>query len=892
MTAVVRLSLRLLPLVLSLPLLLPLAAPSRALAARADQVLVVYNKDWAGDEPGTGPGQDSEEVARYYVAAHTDARTGHKPFLLGLSCRHRDKDGKRLDHLNHETLEEASRDNAMGIVYKGLGKPLDPKGKQKLYLLSNLIECVLPASRFDADAAVLRISPSEKEEEATVVFANGKSSRVDAVTVRTSPTRPGRLYQTSGPQLGLTGEFHLWITVKDKAGQSLVDRMMTYPDYARIAMPIESAQLDWRTLEAFVHDPRSPQRRIAICRDGKSLIGPALNVELPAGGRPGRLVLNAQLAGWRGDFVLGWTGKDAAGLRAGSGQQLVLDGRQVHLNVPEAPRGTDWNSLTLRYSQRPEPSGAKPLIEAGSCKVQSELVSETPHTGGGKILRLSALRMGLRGDVYAFLTVPDKKGQKVELNARYFDGEDFLFTRTGGDGIRDDQHYLDDVEEQIKAFLQDPANAVEGRSLKDHVLYIVFSWGLPRTVRRVYGLSQTARPLQGTYDAGPLVSLEQRAEMTYYDVEEVRPPVLAPFAFRNDGGGFSPMVPASSYILPFQGWRDQPFLHPEAYEGSREATLLKRGQEVPRLTSELRAGVGDRFLYVCSRLDGPSPREAMGLVDRSLYASRHLTAAMGGPPPAQPWDGAKVLQEALAVKDHRRFLDALGLPGRNGMMDRYKTSFGWREEGGYLPGAVDWTVISNNGFNNEKSAVRQMLAHGVTATGGAARAEAGCAHTTTHGWWDEGVFYRLLLGGYDLGEAWLYSKFKCQWVTCYVGDPLYRPDLARTVYDKAPPRVERREELAVRVQQAKDKLQAVVSARLVSTSESPEVAIASAEYWEKGKPQTLRKAVGRTYTARPEVVLDGLQAGTQYECRLILTDPYDNKLDTSKEFGILTVTDK
>jgi len=246
------------------------------------------------------------------------------------------------------------------------------------------------------------------------------------------------------------------------------------------------------------------------------------------------------------------------------------------------------------------------------------------------------------------------------------------------------------------------------------------------------------------------------------------------------------------------------------------------------------------------------------------------------------------LQQASSTKSPRQFLEKLSLPGLTGMMGSYKTSFGWREQGGYLPGAVDWTVISNNTFEGKNSAVRQMLANGVTATGGAAAA-ARCAHTTTHGWWDEGVFYHLLFAGYDLGEAWLYSKFKCQWVTCYVGDPLYHPDLARTVYDTTAPRVAHAEDLAVRIERNKDKARAVVSARLVCTPQEPEVAVASAEYWEKDQPGTVLKAAGRTYATQAEVVLNDLKAGTQYQCRLILTDPYDNKLDTSKAFGLLTV---
>jgi hypothetical protein len=40
--------------------------------ASPDQVLVLYNADWRKDVDGSEPGQDSKEVAEYYVRMHTD----------------------------------------------------------------------------------------------------------------------------------------------------------------------------------------------------------------------------------------------------------------------------------------------------------------------------------------------------------------------------------------------------------------------------------------------------------------------------------------------------------------------------------------------------------------------------------------------------------------------------------------------------------------------------------------------------------------------------------------------------------------------------------------------------------------------------------------------------
>ncbi len=52
-----------------------------ARAAGPDQVLVLYNADYTVDQDDSAPGQDSKEVAEYYVRRHTD------PLVLDLAGR-------------------------------------------------------------------------------------------------------------------------------------------------------------------------------------------------------------------------------------------------------------------------------------------------------------------------------------------------------------------------------------------------------------------------------------------------------------------------------------------------------------------------------------------------------------------------------------------------------------------------------------------------------------------------------------------------------------------------------------------------------------------------------------------------------------------------------------
>jgi hypothetical protein len=200
---------------------------------------------------------------------------------------------------------------------------------------------------------------------------------------------------------------------------------------------------------------------------------------------------------------------------------------------------------------------------------------------------------------------------------------------------------------------------------------------------------------------------------------------------------------------------------------------------------------------------------------------------------------------------------------------------------------VDWYLTSSNIVLYSRTAVRRLLARRVTATGGAAGG-GDCPHTTTHAWWDGRVFVHYLLRGYDLGEAWLLSRYYIGWVTSFFGDPLYRPDLRRTRADTTPPRVAKADDISVEVGHAAGRLHAVLRAKLAIAANTPELVTTEVRYWPKGKKDHVQRAADALYRKRPRAVLADLAPHTTYEYRLLLTDPYRNVFDSRDAFGLLT----
>ncbi|MCK4622631.1 MAG: hypothetical protein KAT62_10525 [Desulfuromonadales bacterium] len=204
-----------------------------AYQASPDQVLVIYNADWKKDGEGTEPGQDSKEVAEYYVQMHTDPETGKKPHLLGLSCVHWQK-----KHLNAWKINEDSHDNKNGLVFKGKGSaPENPDWVRD----SRSVEITVPENNTDWTSLVIRCRSDITGEE-KVLYQQGE--RVGDVEVWVSGPSRGQSWNRSYPLLApgkgrcfrfdaskaFPGPVTVFLTVNDLEGKTLKDLKLKYFD--------------------------------------------------------------------------------------------------------------------------------------------------------------------------------------------------------------------------------------------------------------------------------------------------------------------------------------------------------------------------------------------------------------------------------------------------------------------------------------------------------------------------------------------------------------------------------------------------------------------------------------------------------------------------------------
>ena len=598
------------------------------------------------------------------------------------------------------------------------------------------------------------------------------------------------------------------------------------------------------------------------------------------------------------------------------------------------------------------------------------------------------------GVVHVWFDANDKDGKPLKtIQLVCHDFNDFIESTTGRDRIRDDKNYIDDVERQVQDFLENNA-AADGTPLREHVLCIVVCHGLPKAVESMFGIARGATGSLG--DMGDGSSLEMRLATLYYDVTQVDymfnpgpagmlqvplahgvKPRFAKLArpLNRDGNGLQRAMITNSLSVGLVG-QFNPYQHPAVFHpaGNNEVPGMLDQQKYadpanrllppldrnpaqmqPRLSTDLRkTWPGPSFMYWAMRVDGPTPEIAKAQIDGAVYGTLYLTPKMGtcynrlaGPPPIQPSvragidelkelgftlqeklnDPPKVIGRPLIVSayfaDGPRYLDEGEIAGQDGV----------------LPGGIVYAIKSANGWkqNDDQFGTyfQKMVEAGATVTAGLGAV--GGAHITSASWWDDRVLFHHLFRGYDLGECLLMSTYYIDWVTGYVGDPLYRPNVLTNKPDTTPPAVDD-QGVHAEILPAKDSYCAILRCTLTQTPQNPEMA-EMAVAWrtggrddgktgggedagtrgredartgggEDGKtgggglsesasespalggrgrssessselPARVNEspALARTwrFSARPWAIMRNLQPGTQYDYTVTLTDAYGNE---------------
>jgi hypothetical protein len=191
---------------------------------------------------------------------------------------------------------------------------------------------------------------------------------------------------------------------------------------------------------------------------------------------------------------------------------------------------------------------------------------------------------------------------------------------------------------------------------------------------------------------------------------------------------------------------------------------------------------------------------------------------------------------------------------------------------GFYPGGMERSVNSSNGLNKKDAKVWKFLSQGVTVTAAGSPAGGGGPHITNTTFWDNRILLKYLFRGRDLGECFLRSIYHVNWSTSLIGDPLFHPDLGRTVMDTTPP--EAAGGLKVSWQPEAGKTVATTAVEVDTSAENPEVALLKVTCSSPDGKETA--AVSPLYGRRLAVEFKDLQPGVTYRFKGELMDPYGN----------------
>ena len=578
----------------------------------------------------------------------------------------------------------------------------------------------------------------------------------------------------------------------------------------------------------------------------------------------------------------------------------------VLFRVSDVVKKLDPASLTIKISTSGKEEDAKVAYAQG--KAQPGLDIREIKWGKDQVGYGFASGNAFPDGFTAWVKCATKDGKPFfDFSARYSHPDHFTPDFAGPDGVRDDANYLADIEDPIKRFLEARRNRLPGGTLlKDHILYMVVCYGLPKQVESSFGVVRGVGGHCGGGDDGS--ALESRLALMYHNVARYHFPVVLPRSHRVVR---SCMI--TSRLRASLGGAN-PFRHPKTHQRRRGKGLVGNrlyksyeyeAPRIPHFTTAVRRMLGDRFLYVATRIDGRHPEIAKAQVDGALYGSRHLTPELGW-----FWHGTyssapQAVQE-LEFLGFRGKPPAVPKPHGQGRVLFYFGDFGYSVpcapdaakppvpySRGFYPGSVGYAVRSGLGwrlrrgvsqlYNSNSRYLERMLEAGVTVCALSAHG----AHDTSATWPDDQVFFHHLLRGYDLGEAFLISGIYLDWVQSHVGDPLYRPALRDTVPDATPPRVASRDDIAIELGKADGRYYARVRPKLAVSPDNPEMTDIAVAYWRT--PADKRTASHWRFSRRPHVVLRGLEPNAAYHYDLVLTDPYGNRFSSAKAFGDLTL---
>ncbi len=557
----------------------------------------------------------------------------------------------------------------------------------------------------------------------------------------------------------------------------------------------------------------------------------------------------------------------------------MRDSRLVEVVLPDT--GKPWNMQTLKLELLPESGSGQSgisLVKNGQSLYPGQV--QVQKDGDWNIRAVG--RDHVQGRFTARAACLDSEGQAHEWTADYRDIEHASFSSTGPDMVRDDQRYLDCVEDPIKEFLENPANArPDGTLLKDHILYFVVGFGLPRTVLSPYGIASGIT--ENIRDHGSYIDFGQRLQLMYYDFDGLHNNQVFPHRFisgSSDSSVFTDYFFRTMLSRPLWGSQVNPFVHPGLYEKNKDKTAAG----TLRFTSEQRAENPARHLFFATRIDAVTAEEARELVDRSVYASMFAGPDMG------------VLTDIDLHEDSERTgkIDSgspAGLFRDLGYRHMFNHDRGWvrlellrlapdtgffNTRDVFLPGGIATYVHSSQGWNRRESKFHEYLNKGVTVTAGAARVSPRLTpHIHNRSFWDEEVFYPYLAKGWPLGEVLLMNQIHVNWITSFVGDPLHRLP-ADPQKPSAMPDMTWKDNVGVKsVRDNKDGNGYLVRADLKTSAEQPRLAQMRLSRAD-GVNQEKKFYIFDRFSSRPSVFIPASQVRDSGHWIMELIDPFGN----------------